>query len=128
MAYADLRDFLRRLEREGELRHVSAPVDPHLEVTEIVTRVVRDGGPALVFDQPQGASMPLAINLFGTERRMAMALGVDSLDEIGDRIGDAAQAGDAARLRRRPRGDRQARVAARRAAQDGVAPRRARRS
>ncbi len=87
MAYDDLRDFLRRLERAGELRHVSVPVDPHLEVTEIVTRVVRQQGPALVFDAPIGASMPLAINLFGTERRMAMALGVDSLDEIGHRIG-----------------------------------------
>ncbi|HVE63494.1 MAG TPA: menaquinone biosynthesis decarboxylase [Mycobacteriales bacterium] len=87
MAYDDLRDFLRRLEREGELRHVSAPVDPHLEITEIVTRVVRQQGPALVFGAVQGSSMPLAINLFGTERRMAMALGVDSLDEIGHRIG-----------------------------------------
>jgi len=87
MAYDDLRDFLRRLEREGELRHVTAPVDPHLEITEIVTRVVRAQGPALVFDSPVGSSMPLAINLFGTERRMAMALGVDTLDEIGHRIG-----------------------------------------
>ena len=87
MAYADLNDFLRKLEREGELRHVAAPVDPHLEVTEIVTRVVREGGPALVFDNVLGSSMPLAINVFGTERRMAMALGVRSLDEIGDRIG-----------------------------------------
>ncbi|HVE98835.1 MAG TPA: menaquinone biosynthesis decarboxylase [Mycobacteriales bacterium] len=86
MAYADLPDFLRRLEREGELRHVRARVDPHLEITEIVTRVVRDGGPALVFDNVVGASMPLAINVFGTERRMAMALGVQRLDEIGDRI------------------------------------------
>ena len=86
MAYADLRDFLRHLERAGELRHVRAPVDPHLEITEIVTRVVRAGGPALVFDDVVGASMPLAINVFGTERRMAMALGVDSLDEIGGRI------------------------------------------
>ena len=87
MAYADLRDFLRDLERAGELKHVTAPVDPHLEVTEIVTRVIRAGGPALVFDRPVGARMPLAINLFGTERRMAMALGVESLDEIGHRIG-----------------------------------------
>ncbi|HVF18994.1 MAG TPA: menaquinone biosynthesis decarboxylase [Mycobacteriales bacterium] len=87
MAYDDLRDFLRHLEREGELRHVKAAVDPHLEITEVVTRVVRAGGPALVFDRPVGATMPLAINVFGTERRMAMALGVNSLDEIGQRIG-----------------------------------------
>ncbi len=88
MAYADLREFLRRLEREGELRHVKAPVDPHLEITEIVTRVVRQGGPALVFDNVLGSAMPLAINVFGTERRMALALGVRDLDEIGHRIAE----------------------------------------
>jgi 4-hydroxy-3-polyprenylbenzoate decarboxylase len=88
MAYADLPDFLRRLEREGELRRVRAEVDPHLEVTEIVTRVVRAGGPALLFENVKGAAMPLAINVFGTERRMAMALGVERLDDIGDRIGE----------------------------------------
>ena len=53
MAYADLRDFLRTLDKAGELRHVKAPVDPYLEVTEIVTRVIRDQGPALVFDNPR---------------------------------------------------------------------------
>jgi 4-hydroxy-3-polyprenylbenzoate decarboxylase len=88
MGYADLREFLRRLDREGDLRHVSAPVDPYLEVTEIVTRVVREQGPALVFDHVHGSSMPLAINVFGTERRMAAALGVSSLDDIGRRIGE----------------------------------------
>ncbi len=88
MAYADLRDFLARLDRERDLRHVEAKVDPYLEVTEIVQRVTRAGGPALVFDDVLGSSMPLAINVFGTERRMALALGVDRLDEIGERIGD----------------------------------------
>ena len=53
------------------------PVDPHLEISEIVTRTVRAGGPALVFDRPTRGDMPVAINLFGTERRMAMALGVE---------------------------------------------------
>lgn len=85
-AWTDLRDLLTHLERTGDLRHVPAPVDPRLEVTEIVTRVVRDKGPALVFDHPTTGEMPLAINVFGTERRMATALGVDSLDEHGDRI------------------------------------------
>jgi 4-hydroxy-3-polyprenylbenzoate decarboxylase len=88
MGYADLREFLRRLDREGDLRHVGAPVDPYLEVTEIVTRVVREQGPALVFDQVAGSSMPLAINVFGTERRMSAALGVSTLDDIGRRIGE----------------------------------------
>ncbi|MDX6212966.1 MAG: 4-hydroxy-3-polyprenylbenzoate decarboxylase [Frankiales bacterium] len=86
MAYDDLRDFLRTLEKDGDLRRVKAKVDPYLEVTEIVTRVVRDQGPALLFDNVIGSSMPLAINVFGTERRMARALGVESLDEIGERI------------------------------------------
>jgi 4-hydroxy-3-polyprenylbenzoate decarboxylase len=88
MAYADLRSFLRDLDSHGELRHVRAPVDPYLEVTEIVGRVVKDQGPALVFDNPVGSSYPIVINVFGTMRRMAMALGVESLDEIGDRIGE----------------------------------------
>ncbi len=88
MAYADLRDFLDRLAAAGELRRVSAAVDPRLEVTEIVTRVVRQGGPALVCDNPVGATMPLAINVFGTRRRMELALEVDSLDDIGRRIGE----------------------------------------
>ena len=88
MAYADLRSFLRDLDSRGELRHVQAPVDPYLEVTEIVGRVVKDQGPALVFDNPVGSSYPIVINVFGTMRRMAMALGVESLDDIGERIGE----------------------------------------
>ena len=88
MPYSDLRDFLRDLEKEGDLRRVTAPVDPHLEVTEIVQRVVRDGGPALLFENPTYGEMPLAINVFGTDRRMAKALGVQSFDEIGAKIRD----------------------------------------
>jgi 4-hydroxy-3-polyprenylbenzoate decarboxylase len=84
--YSDLRDFLRDLEKEGDLRRVKAPVDPHLEVTEIVQRVVRAGGPALLFENPTYGEMPLAINVFGTDRRMAKALGVQSFDEIGAKI------------------------------------------
>ena len=86
--YTDLKDFLAALERAGELRRVSAPVDPTLEISEIVTRTVRAGGPALLFERPTRGEMPVAINLFGTEKRMAMALGVEHLDEIGERIGD----------------------------------------
>ena len=88
MAYDDLRSFLDDLEREGDLRRVKAEVDPHLEITEIVTRVVRAQGPALLFENVQGSRMPLAMNVFGTERRMAKALGVDRLDDLGDRIGE----------------------------------------
>jgi 4-hydroxy-3-polyprenylbenzoate decarboxylase len=86
--YADLRDFLRDLEKEGDLRRVTARVDPHLEVTEIVERVVRSGGPALLFENPAYGDMPLAINVFGTDRRMAKALGVQRFDEIGEKIRD----------------------------------------
>ncbi|GAA4243597.1 menaquinone biosynthesis decarboxylase [Dactylosporangium darangshiense] len=86
--YADLNEFLAALGRVGELHRVSAPVDPHLEISEVVTRTVRAGGPALIFDKPTRGDMPVAINLFGTERRTAMALGVESLDEVGARIGE----------------------------------------
>src|SRR2546430_4840699 len=67
---ADFRSWIALLEREGELVRVSAEVDPHLEVTEIVDRTVKAGGPALLFEHPKGSSHPLLINQFGTERRM----------------------------------------------------------
>ena len=86
MPYADLRDFLRDLEREGDLTRIRTAVDPHLEVTEIVERVVRRRGPALLFENPTSGDMPLAVNVFGTDRRMAKALGVSDFDEIGRRI------------------------------------------
>ncbi len=86
MAYSDLQAFLDDLARDGDLVRVRARVDPHLEVTGIVQRVVRDGGPALLFENPSRGRMPLAINVFGTQRRMAKALGVETLDDIGHRI------------------------------------------
>ncbi|CAN5441728.1 menaquinone biosynthesis decarboxylase [soil metagenome] len=88
MAYSDLTDFVRDLERSGDLVRISAPVDPHLEVTAIVQKVVRAKGPALLFDNPSRGEMPLLVNLFGTTERTCRALGVTSLDEIGDRIAD----------------------------------------
>lgn len=83
-----LNDFLALLEREGDLVRVRAEVDPRLEVTEVVCRVIAAQGPALLFERVKGSSMPLAINLFGTERRTCRALGVDRLDDIGDRIAE----------------------------------------
>src|SRR5919107_3311908 len=85
--YPGLQSFLAALEKSGELRRIGVPVDPTLEISEVVTRTVRAGGPALLFERPTRGEMPVAVNLFGTEKRMAMALGVESLDEIGDRIG-----------------------------------------
>jgi 4-hydroxy-3-polyprenylbenzoate decarboxylase len=65
---------------------VSAEVDPDLEITEIVDRVVKAGGPALLFERPKGSSHPLLINQFGTERRMCLALGVETLDDVAKRL------------------------------------------
>jgi 4-hydroxy-3-polyprenylbenzoate decarboxylase len=86
--YDDLKQFLAALEAAGELHRVTASVDPTLEISEIVTRTVRANGPALLFERPTRGNMPLAINLFGTRRRMAIALGVSNVDEIGARIGE----------------------------------------
>ncbi|OIV39021.1 menaquinone biosynthesis decarboxylase [Mangrovactinospora gilvigrisea] len=86
MAYDDLRSFLRALEREGELKRISAEVDPHLEVGEIIDRVQKAKGPALLFENVRGTRLPLAANVFGTERRMAAALGLKSLDEMSGKI------------------------------------------
>ena len=83
---ADLREWIALLEREGELVRVGAEVDPYLEVTEIVDRTVRSGGPALLFENPKGSQHPLLINQFGTERRMCLALGVDSLDDAAAKL------------------------------------------
>jgi 4-hydroxy-3-polyprenylbenzoate decarboxylase len=88
---ADLREWIALLEREGELVRVGAEVDPHLEITEITDRTVKAGGPALLFENPKGSAYPLLINQFGTERRMCLALGVDSLDEAGRKLGDVLE-------------------------------------
>src|SRR5919197_1702951 len=82
----DLRDWIALLEREGELHRIQAEVDPHLEITEITDRVVKAGGPALLFESVIGASHPLLINQFGTERRMCLAL-----DEAGRKLGDVLE-------------------------------------
>src|SRR4051794_21883895 len=87
----DLREWIALLEREGELVRVSAEVDPDLEVTEIVDRTVKAGGPALLFERPRGASHPLLINQFGTERRMCLAFGVDRLDDVAARLADVLE-------------------------------------
>lgn len=86
MHYHDLRDFIEKLEAEGELKRISVEIDPYLEMTEICDRTLRAGGPALLFENPKGKSMPVLANLFGTTRRVAMGMGqsdVASLREIG---------------------------------------------
>ena len=91
MAVKDLRDWIALLEREGELVRVSAEVDPDLEITEIVDRTVKAGGPALLFERLKGASQPLLINQFGTERRMCLAFGVERLDDVAARLADVLE-------------------------------------
>ena len=80
MKFHDLRDFLAGLESRGELKRVTATVDPCLEMTEICDRVLKAGGPALLFEKPKGHSMPVLANLFGTVRRVALGMGVDAAD------------------------------------------------
>ncbi len=87
MAYDDLRSLLRALEREGDLKRIKAEVDPYLEVGEIVDRVNKAGGPALLFENVKGSAMPLAMNVFGTDRRLLKALGLKSYGEISEKIG-----------------------------------------
>lgn len=86
MAYVDLRDFISRLECEGELVRIRERVSRDLEITEIADRTVKSGGPALLFQNVDGFDIPVLINAFGSYRRMSMALGVNCLSEIGSRI------------------------------------------
>ena len=83
---ADLREWIALLEREGELVRVTAEVDPDLEITEITDRVVKSGGPALLFENVKGSRLPLLINQFGTERRMCLAFGVERLDDVAAKL------------------------------------------
>ena len=82
MPHRDLRDFITQLEAAGELRRISQSVSPHLEMTALADRVLRAGGPALLFANPTGHAMPVLANLFGTPARVARALGVAGLPEI----------------------------------------------
>lgn len=84
MSFKDLRDFIDLLEAEGELKRISTEVDPYLEVTEICDRTLRAGGPALLFENPKGSSMPLLANLFGNTRRIALAMGQENIDGLRD--------------------------------------------
>ena len=86
MKYRDLREFIALLETRGELKRVSAPVDPCLEMTEICDRTLRGGGPALLFENPTGHTVPVLANLFGTPQRVALGMGEESvaaLREVG---------------------------------------------
>ena len=86
MKYRDLRDFIAQLEQRGELKRIAVEVDPRFEITEICDRVLRAGGPALLFTKVRGSSIPVLSNLFGTPLRVALGMGqdkVDALREVG---------------------------------------------
>jgi len=85
--YKDLRDFIAQLEQLGELKRVGVEVDPRLEMTEVCDRVLRAGGPAILFEKPKGHSIPVLGNLFGTARRVALGMGQESvvaLRQVGE--------------------------------------------
>jgi 4-hydroxy-3-polyprenylbenzoate decarboxylase len=82
----DLRDFVRLLKSKNELLVIDREVDSFLEITEIADRVSKAGGPALLFARPKGSSIPVLVNQFGSERRTALGLRVDSLDELGAKV------------------------------------------
>ncbi|NCQ28060.1 MAG: menaquinone biosynthesis decarboxylase [Armatimonadetes bacterium] len=88
MAYRDLKDFVDVLRQRGELKEISVEVDPVLEISEIADRVVKAGGPALLFTNVKGHRIPVLINAFGTLERMALALGAESLDAIAEDIAE----------------------------------------
>ena len=86
MKYKDLRDFLQQLDQQGELRRIQSKVSPVLEMTEIADRVLKAGGPALLFEQPvsrhRAWAIPVLANLFGTPRRVALGMGEDSVQAL----------------------------------------------
>ena len=86
MAYSSLREFVNVLDEADELKRIKARVSPELEVAEITDRVSKAEGPALLFENVEGSDMPLLINAFGSYKRMAMALGVEDINEIADEI------------------------------------------
>ncbi|MBI2881682.1 MAG: menaquinone biosynthesis decarboxylase [Candidatus Tectomicrobia bacterium] len=90
MAYDSTAEFVAALEAAGELKRIPAEVDPVLEIAEIADRVVKGGGPALLFERVKGHGVPLLINALGSERRMCMALGVSSFEDVATRIRELA--------------------------------------
>ncbi len=86
MPYKDIQDFLKQLDRRGELKRIDAELDPYLEIAEVTDRVSKKFGPALLFEKPKGARFPVLTNMYGSYERMNMALDSENLDELGERI------------------------------------------
>jgi 4-hydroxy-3-polyprenylbenzoate decarboxylase len=90
MAFTDMQSFIQRLEKEGQLQRVQMEVDPELEITEIATRAVREGRPALLFENVKGSKYPLVINMLASKKRVEIGLGRDP-EEIGEELVRFAQ-------------------------------------
>ena len=88
MAYDDLGDFIRALEKQKELKRIAFEVSPELEIAEFADRSVKSGGPALLFEKPKGSEIPVLINAFASMRRMEIALEVSSVNEVAARISE----------------------------------------
>lgn len=82
MIYKDLRDFIKQLEKQGELKRIQVEIDPYLEMTEICDRTLKQAGPALLFEHPKNANIPVLANLFGTPQRVAMGMGAESVSAL----------------------------------------------
>ena len=88
--FSDLNGFIAELDRRRELARVTEAVDPYLEISAVVDQASKQpkGGPGLLFEQPTGYDMPVAVNLYGSDARMSLALGVDKLDDLSGEIRD----------------------------------------
>ncbi len=91
MAYTDLRDFIKALDKQGEMKRIPFEVSTELEITEFADRAVKSGGPALLFEKPAGFDVPVLINAFASMKRMQIALEVDSVDDVAERISEFLQ-------------------------------------
>ncbi len=91
MAYEDLREFIARLEQEGELARITREVSVELEITEIADRAVKQGGKALLFENPKGYSIPVLINAFASDKRVRLALETERLESIGEKLVELAR-------------------------------------
>jgi 4-hydroxy-3-polyprenylbenzoate decarboxylase len=92
MAYRNLNEFVRALEKAGELRRIKEPFSPELEITQITDRVCKQHGPALLFENVVGHSVPVLTNAFGSSKRMKMALGLDDYQEVSAQLLDFLEA------------------------------------
>src|SRR5690348_16140917 len=91
--FPDITSFITELERKKDLARISDPLSPDLEIAAVIDRASKSagGGPALLFERPAGHQMPVAANLFGSNERICLALGVDALDDLArEKIGRAS--------------------------------------